>query len=122
MIRTLDVASGPNGGAIQLAKDPGRARNIHVTGINIDGAVAHAVFFGRSRRELIANPLKGVSGFALPIPSTAVSTFQPGMGVVGGVSYASYILQGWVGELWAASDAGGGVVQVDIFDSWSIET
>jgi len=122
-LRTLDTASGANGGAIQLAQDPGRARNIHVTGVNIDATNAHAVFFGRNRREL-AEPSptgRGIPGFALPIPSTGVSTFQPGMGVVGGVSYASYILQGWVGELWAAADVTGGVVQVDVFDAGSAE-
>jgi hypothetical protein len=112
--RTLDIASGANGGAIKLANDPGRARNIHITVLN-PTANAHAAFFGRSRRELTTPGPVGIAGFALPVPSNASTVFAPGQGVVGGVSYISFLLQGWTGELWAAADVTA-LIQVDIFE------
>jgi hypothetical protein len=112
--RTLDVAAGQNGGAIQLLQDPKRARNVHVTISNATAAV-HAVFFGRSRRELQSPPPNGIAGFpVIAVPNTVVNQ------TIGGVAYSTYILQGWTGELWAASDATG-VVQIDIMEGASVE-
>jgi hypothetical protein len=112
--RTLDVASGLNGGAIQLLQDPGRARNINVTVLNPTNAT-HAAFFGRSRRELAETPPVGIAGFAIVAVANTVAT-----ATIGGVAYTSFILQGWTGELWAAADATG-VVQVDVFEGSGTE-
>lgn len=112
--RSLDVASGPNGGAICLLQDPKRARNIHVAILN-GTAAAHAVFFGRSRRELVVPGPVGIAGFAIvAVPNTVVNQ------TIGTVAYTNYILQGWTGELWAASDATG-VLQIDVFEAGGIE-
>jgi hypothetical protein len=112
--RSLDVASGANGGAIQLLQDPQKARNIHVTVLNATAAT-HAVFFGRSRRELVIPGPLGIAGFAVvAVPNTIANA------TVGGVAYTSYILLGWTGELWAAADAAG-VVQVDAFEAGGVE-
>jgi hypothetical protein len=112
--RTLDTASGVSGGAIRLADDPGRARNIHVTVLN-PTAVTHGAFFGRSRRELTTNGLIGIAGFAvIAVANTVVTS------TLAGVAYTSFILQGWAGELWAAADVSN-VVQVDVFDGGAIE-
>jgi hypothetical protein len=123
-LRFLDVASGPNGGAIQLSPDPGRARNIHVTLFNIDTAVPHAAFFGRSRRELVTAGATGLpSGFCIPVPPAAAATpYAPGqanlttLGPQPNTAVLSFLLQGWVGQLWAAADVTG-KIYVDVFDS-----
>lgn len=114
MNRPLDIAAGQNGGAQQLAKDPGRARNINVTVLN-PTAATHAAFFARSRRELDIPPVFGIAGFAIvAVPNTVVNS------TVGTVAYTSFVIQGWVGELWGAADAPS-VVSVDVYDSASIE-
>lgn len=119
MAYMLDVASGPNGGARQVARDPGRARNIHVT-IQNPTATTHGVFFGRSRRELVVPPPQGgISGFCVPaVPNTVANQ------TINTIAYTNFLLQGWVGELWAAADYGPGAVaplQVEVYDSAVIE-
>jgi hypothetical protein len=114
MNRSLDIASGQNGGAQQLAKDPGRARNINVTVLNPTAAV-HAAFFGRNRRELTSPPVAGIGGFAVvAVPNTVVNQ------TIGGVAYTSFVIQGWSGELWVAADAPN-VISVEVMDSASAE-
>lgn len=99
MRRSLDVASGSNGGAVKLLDDPGRARNIHVTVVN-PTAVTHAAFFAQSRRELEnVGPNGSIPGICIinvgnTIPDITILT----------IAYATFILQGWTGELWATSD------------------
>jgi hypothetical protein len=107
--RTLDVASGANGGAIKLLDDPKRARNIHVTVTN-PTALTHAVFFANSRRELTDDPINGISGFAIIAIANNVIT-----STLGSVAFTSFILQGWVGELWAAADVAN-VCGVNVFE------
>lgn len=115
MIRTLDTIGGPQGGPVKLAGDPGKARNIHVTVLNTTAAV-HGAWFGRSQRELSQpTPTQiGQMGFAvIAVPNTVVNS------TVGGVAYTTYLLQGWIGELWAVADAAG--IAVDVMDSGSPE-
>lgn len=107
--RSLDIASGQNGGAIKLLDDPKRARNIHVTVLNATNAT-HAAFFGHSRRELATPGPIGIPGFAITAAPNTVANQT-----IGNVSYTSFLLQGWTGELWAAADAAS-VVQVDVFE------
>lgn len=107
--RTLDIAAGVSGGVIQLLEDPKRARNIHVTVLN-PTAVTHAAFFANSRRELQENATFGINGFAIvAVPNTVANA------TVGTIAYSSFILQGWVGDLWAASDVAG-LIQVDVYE------
>jgi hypothetical protein len=107
--RTLDVASGSNGGAICLLQDPGKPRNVHITVLN-NTAQTHAAFFARSRRELAETPPIGIAGFAVvALPNSVANA------TVSGVAYTSTLLLGWIGELWAASDILG--IQVDVFES-----
>lgn len=116
MIRTLDIPHGNMGGAVKLANDPGRARNIHISVIN-STAVTHAAFFGRSRRELeIPSPTGiGQPGFpVIAVPNTVANQ------TVNNVSYGDYVIQGWVGELWAVADTGG-ILMVDIMDGAEVE-
>jgi hypothetical protein len=113
--RTLDVAGGVGGGAICLLQDPKRARNIHVTVANASAAT-HAAFFARSRRELVENPPIGIAGIAVVAVANTVAT-----ATINGVAYTTFILQGWTGDLWAASDATGGVVQVDVMEGAASE-
>jgi hypothetical protein len=128
-LRMLDVPSGPNGGAVQLSPDPGRARNIHVTLFNIDTAAAHAAFFGRSRRELVTSGATGLpSGFCIPVPPAAAATpYAPGqanlttLGPQPNTAVVSFLLQGWCGPLWAAAEKTG-LLYVDVFDSGVIES
>lgn len=113
--RTLEPASGKDGGAICLLQNPGKARNIHVTVLN-STAVTHAAFFGRSRRELTTSGPQGIAGFAVvAVPNTVANATVTVGGIA--VAYTSFILQGWTGELWAASDASGNAVQVDVFEA-----
>lgn len=123
--RTLDTAGGANGGAIILAPDPKRARNIHITILNQDGGAApgstHAVFFGRSRRELQTPGPFGIAGFCIPVQGAVaghVSAVGTDVVVMQGVNTAvtSFLLQGWTGELWAAADVSGKVL-VDVFEA-----
>jgi hypothetical protein len=109
--RQLDTAGGASGGAVRLTQDPQKARNIHVTVLN-PTAAAHAAFFGRSQREVSSpSPAFGNPGFAIvAVPNTVVNQ------TVGGVSYTSFILLGWVGELWAVCDAAN-TISVEVFDS-----
>lgn len=112
--RSLDTASGVSGGAIKLASDPGRARNIHVSVANATNAT-HAAFFGRSRRELATPPPFGIAGFPVTaVPNTVANQ------TIAGVAYTVFLLQGWTGELWAAADAAS-VVQVDIIEGSQLE-
>ena len=134
MQRTLEITTGVNGGAVKLANDPKRPRNIHVTVMNLDTTTAHCAFFGRSRRELGQGATGLQMGFALPVPPAAAPAagngiqFAPGQGVfsetpTGGpaiVAVSSFVLQEWSGELWACADANNKIV-VDVFDSSSIE-
>lgn len=108
--RTLDIASGQNGGAIQLAQDPKRPRNIHVCILN-PTANTYPVQFGRSRRELTTPGAVGLPGFVIiALPNTvANSSFF-------GVAYTQYLFQGWTGELWAAAGVSG-LIQIDVFDA-----
>lgn len=134
--RTLDTASGINGGAVKLCADPKRARDIFVTVTNLDIVNAHAAFFGRSRRELVdAGPVGTQSGFALPVPAAVVPAagngiaFAPGQGVISEagvqgpavVAISSYNFQGWQGEMWACADVTGKVL-IDVFDGASKES
>lgn len=109
--RALDAIGGVGGGPVKLAADPGKARNIHLTVANTTNAT-HAVFFGRSRREVSSLPSLGFSGFAVVAAANTVA-----IQTVGGVAYTSYILQAWIGELWAVADIGNGVILVDVLDS-----
>lgn len=112
--RSLDTASGKDGGAICLLQDPKRARNIHVVVLNGTTAT-HAVFFARSRRELVVPGPLGIAGFpVVAVPNTVANQ------TVGTIAYTSYILQGWTGELWAAADATS-VVQIDVFEAGGVE-
>jgi len=86
--RTLDQATGQNGGAVKLLENPGRARNIHVTVTN-PTANTHIVFFGNSRRELTDDPIFGISGFAV----VAIANNEVTATVIA-VAYSSFILQG----------------------------
>jgi hypothetical protein len=120
MIRTLGSVGGRGGGPVKLAENPGKARNIHVTIANTT-AVAHAAFFGRSRREIDQPPPTGVGfmGYMVPaLPNTVPSS--PVSITISGVCYTSEILFGWVGELWAVGDVGE-LLAVDIFDSGAPE-
>jgi hypothetical protein len=113
-LRTLDTVGGTGGGPVQLAKDPGKARNIHVTVSNPTNAT-HGVWFGRSRREVDTTPTFGLAGFFVAaVPNTVANQ------TIGGVAYTSQILQSWVGELWAVADIAA-QIQVDVFDSGAIE-
>ena len=99
MRRSLDIPAGQNGGAVQLAKDPGRARNIHVTVVN-PTAVTHAAFFAHSRRELDSpGPAGNLPGIAVVNVGNTIPDIT-----INAIAYATFILQGWTGELWAASD------------------
>lgn len=112
--RSIDAASGISGGAICLATDPGRPRNIHVTILN-NTASPHVAFFGRSRRELATPGPIGIAGLAIvAAPTTVVNQ------TVNGVAYSSAVLFGWVGELWCAADSPN-TLQVDVFESGSVE-
>ncbi len=109
--RSLDAIGGVGGGPVRLAQDPGKARNIHVTVAN-PTAVTHGVFFGRSQREVVSQPTFGQSGFAvIAVPNSVAAA------TIGSVAYTSYVLQAWIGELWAVADIGGGVLSVDVIDS-----
>jgi hypothetical protein len=113
-LRVLDAIGGTGGGPVKLASDMGRARGIHVTVAN-PTATIHAVFFARSRRELVELPPQGQSGFAVvAVPNTVVNS------TVGGVAYTSVVFQGYVGELWAVADIAA-VIQIDVLDSAVIE-
>lgn len=116
MIRTVDAIGGNQGGPVKLAADPGKARNIHVTVLNPTAAV-HGIWFGRSQREL-SEPTPtniGQCGIAvIAVPNTVVNS------TVGTVAYTTFLLQGWIGELWAVADAAG-LVAVDVMDSGSPE-
>jgi hypothetical protein len=97
--RSLDVASGANGGAVKLLDDPGRARNIQVTVINPTN-VTHAAFFGQSRRDLdTVGPAGSIAGIAVANVGNAVADIT-----INGIAYQTSVLQGWTGELWAVSD------------------
>jgi hypothetical protein len=115
MIRTLSIIGGAGGGPVQLAKDPGKSRNIHVSILN-PTAVVHGVWFGRSRRELIQTPTQvGQTGFpVIALPNSVANS------TVATVAYTPFILQGWMGELWAVADVDG-IIQVDVLDAGSIE-
>lgn len=113
--RSLDVASGQNGGAICLLQDPKRARNIHVVVLNPTNAT-HAAFFGRSRRELTTPGPIGIAGFPVVAVANTVVTQT-----IAGVSYTVFILQGWTGELWAASDIAAGILLIDVFEAAGVE-
>jgi len=112
--RPLDTASGVGGGAVKLAADPKRARNIHVTVLN-PTAATHAAFFGRTQREL-SDATIGFAGFAVVAVANNVVT-----STVGTIAYTSFILQAWVGELWAAADIANGIISVEIYDSANVE-
>jgi hypothetical protein len=111
-MRTLDAIGGNMGGATKLGGDPGKARNIHISILNPTNA-AHLVAFGRSQRELAQPAPNGVGfpGFpVVAVPNTVVNQ------TVGGVAYSNFLMQGWVGELWAVADVSG-IVQVEILDA-----
>lgn len=112
--RPLSTAAGNGGGAVKLAADPRRARNIHVTVLN-PTAATHAAFFGRSLRELSDQTI-GIAGFAVVAVANNVVT-----STVGTIAYTSFILQGWVGELWAAADIADGIISVEAYDAGSPE-
>jgi hypothetical protein len=103
--RTLDVASGANGGAIKLFPDPRRVRKITITVLN-PTAVTHAAFFAKTRRELTTPGPVGIAGIAVVAVANNVATFT-----VNGVAYTTFVTD-WTGELWAASDVVG--LQVDV--------
>lgn len=108
--RTVDIASGINGGAVKLLDDPKRARNIHVVVVN-PTAATHGVFFGRSRRELASPPVVGIKGYpVIAVPNTVANQ------TIGTVAYTTAILQGWTGELWVAADASGTGMIVDVME------
>jgi hypothetical protein len=109
-LKPLDIPGGQTQ-AVKIANDPGKARNIHVTVLN-PTAATHAAFFGRSMREVSGPPpTLGQAGFAVVAVANNVVT-----STIGGVAYTSFILQGWVGELWAVADAAN-VISVDVLDS-----
>lgn len=114
--KPLDSIGGL-GGPVQLAPDPGRARNIHVTVTN-PTAVTHGVFFARSLREISdINPNSSFPGFALvAVPNSVASA------TIGTIAYTSILLQGWIGELWAVADIGGGIIGIEVMDSGYSET
>jgi|SRR5271157_1391625 len=113
-MRTLDVIGGSGGGPVQLAKDPGKGRNIHVTIANPTANV-HGAFFGRSRRELMGTPPLGFTGFAvIALPNSVANS------TISGVAYTSIIFQGWLGELWAVADIAA-ILQVEVIDSGAVE-
>lgn len=109
--RALDTIGGVSGGPVRLAQDPGKARNIHITVAN-PTAATHLVSFGRSQREVASAPTFGLPGFVVVAVANNVVT-----STVAGVAYTSYVLQAWIGELWAIADIANGVVTVDIMDS-----
>lgn len=115
--RFLDVPQGQGGGPVQLAKAAKYPRSLLVTVSSIDAAVNHAAFLARTRRELQNAPTFGQTGFVVVVLNTAAATAL----VVGGVSYATLVIEGWAGELWACADATG-KVQIDVMDSASTES
>lgn len=115
--KPLDTIGGVGGGPVQLAPDPGRARNIHITVANPTNAT-HGVFFARSLREISdVNPNGGFPGFALIAVANTVVT-----STIGTIAYTSILLQGWIGELWAVSDVSGGILTIEVMDSGFVET
>lgn len=131
MIRTLDVPGGSGGGVTQLAKAAKYPRSIIVTASHQDTAANHAVFFGRSRRELQQAPAFGQTGIAVVIPSATPTAATPsapvtdaaaggGAGTGKATSYATFVFEGYAGELWAVADVTG-KVQIEVFDSAATE-
>src|SRR5215831_2239971 len=113
--KTLDLASGNNGGAVRISPDPKRARNIHISIANPTNAT-HVALFGRSRRELVQPPVTGFADNVFPaLPITVPN--QP----VSGVAYTTALLQLWTGELWAAADIAN-LITIEVMDAAEIET
>lgn len=118
-MRAIDKPGGL-AGPVKLLDDPGKARNIHITVANSSG-ITRALFVANSRRELLDTSATVQSGFALIAPENTIPSAY-GFGTIPGpplpaVAYASYILQAWRGELWAAADTpGAGVLYASVFE------
>jgi hypothetical protein len=114
-MKPLDVVGGANGGPVRITTNPQRKRHVHITVSNPTNAT-HAAFFGRSRRELSGTDAIVQSGFAIVCPPNTVANQT-----VNGVSYQSFVLEDWTGELWAVADIGGGIIKVEVIDGASEE-
>lgn len=114
--KPLDTIGGVGGGPVRLVTDNGRARNIHVSIAN-PTAATHGVAFGRSQREITDTmPNGGLPGFVVPaVPNTVANA------TIGTIAYTNFLLQAWVGELWAITDISGGIIRIDVLDSSSPE-
>jgi len=133
--KTLDIATGKDGGSANICKASKYPRTILVSVINLDTANPHCAFLGRSRRELVPGPTGIPGGFAIPVSPAAAPAagngvqYSPGAGFfsaagAGGVAtiaVASLVLEGWTGELWASADATG-KVQIEVLDAAASES